>query len=298
MEKNNHPSPLFSGVATALVTPFKNGMPDFEALGRLIDLQIESGVSALVICGTTGEGSTLTEKERGYLIRYAVSRVGGRVPLIAGTGSNDTARAVRYSKEAAAAGADALLVVTPYYNKGTREGLRTHYFSVAEAAKLPTIVYNVPARTGVSLTEEDYDDLFRHSGLVGVKEASGSLALASFLSSREIPFWAGNDSETLPFLSLGAGGVISVLSNLFPKETVEVCRLFQMGNVTEARKRHLRLLPLCRLLFQEVNPVPVKYAMFLQGLCEPDVRLPLTRPSERTARDLCRALSALAEEHE
>jgi 4-hydroxy-tetrahydrodipicolinate synthase len=286
-------SPLFRGAATALVTPFKDGAPDFETLGRLIERQIEAGIDALVVTGTTGEAATLSERERRDVVRFSAATVRGRVPLIAGTGSPSTHTAVRLSCEAAAAGADAVLVVTPYYNKPTPRGIVAHYREIARAAEKPVIVYHVPSRTGTHLSPEDYQALAAIPGIAGIKEAGAPIAdTARTLSllGGSLPLYAGNDAETLPYLSLGAEGVVSVVSNLFPREVAELCRLARAGEWEQGRRLFFRLLPFASLLFSESNPIPVKAALSLLGLSTAEVRLPLTEATEMTKRALQRAL--------
>ena len=285
--------PLFRGAATALVTPFRDGSPDFEALGRLIERQIEAGIDALVITGTTGEAATLSDRERRDVLRFSAATVKGRVPLIAGTGSPSTHTAVRLSCEAAAAGADGLLVVTPYYNKPTPQGLVAHYREIARAAEKPVLVYHVPSRTGTHLSPEDYQALAAIPGIAGIKEAgapTADVARTLSLLSRRIPLYAGNDAETLSHMAMGAEGVVSVVSNLFPREVAELCRLLDGGKWEEGRRLFFRLLPFATLLFSESNPIPVKAALSLMGLCSAEVRLPLTEATEMTKRALQRAL--------
>ena len=295
-EKN---PPVFQGAATALITPFRDGAPDFEALGRLIDRQIVCGIDALVLLGTTGENATLSEKEREDVVRFSLSRIDGRVPAIVGVGSPDTSAAVRYTRFAAKAGADAVLAVTPYYNKGTSRGIREYYRLLAEEG-VPVIVYHVPSRTGVSLSVEDYVALAEIPGIVGIKEAGGDLARAAHTMEavgEKITLYSGNDSETLPFLSLGACGVISVLSNLFPGEVHTLCHRWFEGDVKGSGEVFYRFLPLSRLLFAETNPTPVKCAASLMGLCLPDVRLPLTAATATTAKLLSCELARLGAEN-
>ena len=285
--------PLFRGAATALVTPFRDGSPDFEALGRLIERQIEAGIDALVVTGTTGEAATLSDRERRDVLRFSAATVKGRVPLIAGTGSPSTHTAVRLSCEAAAAGADGLLVVTPYYNKPTPQGLVAHYREIARAAEKPVLVYHVPSRTGTHLSPEDYAALAAIPGIAGIKEAgapTADVARTLSLLSRRIPLYAGNDAETLSHMAMGAEGVVSVVSNLFPREVAELCRLLDGGKWEEGRRLFFRLLPFATLLFSESNPIPVKAALSLMGLCSAEVRLPLTEATEMTKRALQRAL--------
>ena len=285
--------PLFRGAATALVTPFRDGSPDFEALGRLIERQIEAGIDALVVTGTTGEAATLSDRERRDVLRFSAATVKGRVPLIAGTGSPSTHTAVRLSCEAAAAGADGLLVVTPYYNKPTPPGLVAHYREIARAAEKPVLVYHVPSRTGTHLSPEDYAALAAIPGIAGIKEAgapTADVARTLSLLSRRIPLYAGNDAETLSHMAMGAEGVVSVVSNLFPREVAELCRLLDGRKWEEGRRLFFRLLPFATLLFSESNPIPVKAALSLMGLCSAEVRLPLTEATEMTKRALQRAL--------
>ena len=285
--------PLFRGAATALVTPFRDGSPDFEALGRLIERQIEAGIDALVVTGTTGEAATLSDRERRDVLRFSAATVKGRVPLIAGTGSPSTHTAVRLSCEAAAAGADGLLVVTPYYNKPTPLGLVAHYREIARAAEKPVLVYHVPSRTGTHLSPEDYAALAAIPGIAGIKEAgapTADVARTLSLLSRRIPLYAGNDAEILSHMAMGAEGVVSVVSNLFPREVAELCRLLDGGKWEEGRRLFFRLLPFATLLFSESNPIPVKAALSLMGLCSAEVRLPLTEATEMTKRALQRAL--------
>ena len=280
---------IFRGAATALVTPLTADGVDYDALGRLIDTQIEKGISALVIAGTTGESSTLTDEEHRDVIAYAVKRTAGRVPLIAGTGSNDTAYAISLSRFACEAGADALLMVTPYYNKATQKGLITHYTAVADAVTKPIILYNVPSRTGCGLKPETIAELAKHPRIVGVKEASGDLSqiatLASLCGDR-IDIYSGNDDQILPVLSLGGAGVISVLSNFAPYETDQICKKFFAGDTAGALALQLRYLNLIHLLFCEVNPIPAKAAAAAMGICENYLRLPLTPMEESNERRL------------
>ena len=291
--------PLFRGAATALVTPLRDDSPDFEALGRLLERQIEGGIDAIVVTGTTGEAATLSERERRDVIRFAAATVKGRVPLIAGTGSPSTHAAVRLSCEAAAAGADGLLVVTPYYNKPTREGLLAHYREIAGAAEKPVFVYHVPSRTGTRLSPEDYLALSAIPGIAGIKEAGAppaDVAETMALLAGRLPLYSGNDAELPCHMALGAEGIVSVVSNLFPREVASLCRLLREGNWEEGRRLYYRLLPFATLLFSESNPIPVKAALSLMGLCRAEVRLPLSEASERTKRALARALDVWEKE--
>ncbi len=269
---------VFRGAAVAIVTPFKNNTVDYEVLGRLIDRQIESSTDAIVICGTTGESSTLTDEEHRECIRYCVERVAGRVPVIAGTGSNDTDYAIDLSRYACDVGVDALLLVTPYYNKATPKGLIKSFTAVADATNKPIILYNVPSRTGVNITIPVYKELAKHERIVAAKEASGNISAIAELFAEcgeSLDIYSGNDDQIVPILSLGGKGVISVLSNVVPRETHDICQLYFDGKTAEAAALQLKLLKLANTLFCEVNPVPVKTAMGLLGLCSDEMRLPL-----------------------
>ncbi len=279
MKKNS----IFEGVATALITPLDENGVNYEKLGKLIDWQIEEGINALVICGTTGESSTLTDEEHRAVIKYAVDRVAKRVPVIAGTGSNDTPYAIDLTRFSCEAGADAVLVVTPYYNKTTQEGLVQMYNAIADASTVPVILYNVPSRTGVNIEPETYLRLAEHPMICAIKEANGNisaLAKTASLVGDKLDIYSGNDDEIVPAMSLGGKGVISVLSNLLPRKTVEICKSFAEGDVTRAREIQLELLPLINALFSEVNPIPVKSAMAHMGFCDNYLRLPLVKMSE------------------
>ena len=274
---------VFRGAATALITPLTDTGVDYAAFGKLIDWQIEQGINGLVIAGTTGEGATLTYQEHEECIRFAVERAAGRVPIIAGSGSNDTSRAITLSKFSCRAGADALLVVTPYYNKATQKGLIASYTAIADAVDRPIILYNVPSRTGVNIEPATYAALAEHPNIVGIKEASGNfskLAETVMLVGDTIDIYSGNDDQVVPLLSMGGSGVISVLSNVMPAATVEMCRKFFDGDVAGSAKMQCDLLPLINALFSEVNPIPVKAAMAAMGWCENIVRLPLTPMEE------------------
>ena len=271
---------VFTGAATAVVTPMKgNGEVDYEAFGRLIDWQIAEGIDAIVAAGTTGEGSTLSDEEHRRVLKYCVDRVAGRVPVIAGTGSNDTAYAIELTKYACEIGADAMLLVTPYYNKATQKGLIASFRAVADVSAKPCILYNVPSRTGCNLLPETVSVLADHPNIVAIKEASGNISqiaqLAALCGDRS-DIYSGNDDQIVPILSLGGKGVISVLSNPMPKATAEMCRRFFAGDVAGAAKMQLELLPFIGALFCEVNPIPVKAAMAAMGYGENVLRLPLT----------------------
>lgn len=270
---------VFTGVATALITPLYDGGIDFDLFGRLIDWQIESGVDAIVACGTTGESSTLTDEEHREVIKYAVERVGGRIPVIAGTGSNDTEYAISLTKYACEVGADACLVVTPYYNKATQNGLVEMFTKIADAGTKPVILYNVPSRTGVNIKPETCKILAEHENICAIKEASGDISQVAKIASvvgDKMDIYSGNDDQIVPIMSLGGKGVISVLSNIMPSETAKMCRSFLSGDIRKSRELQLKLLPLINALFSEVNPIPVKAAMSKMGWCEDFVRLPLT----------------------
>ena len=286
---------VFSGVATALVTPFSGGEIDLSSLRRLIDMQIDCGIEALVIGGTTGEAATMSDGERYSLYAFAKECIGGRARLILGTGTNDTRVALAHTRYAEEIGADAALLVTPYYNKGTEEGIFRHYSTIASECAIPQILYNVPSRTGVNLGFNLLARLAEHENIVGIKEASDSLdRLVSLSAMREaLPLYSGNDSQIYPTLALGGSGVISVISNLLPRETARIYTLFTEGRFEESLALQHRLLPLIQALFAETNPAPVKYAMAELGLIPGEVRLPLAEPRESTRAEIRRALSNL-----
>ena len=280
---------VFTGAATAIITPFKNGQVDYEAYGRMIDWQIAEGIDAIVTVGTTGEGPTLTDAEHKEVIRFCVEKVAGRVPVIAGTGSNDIAYAIELTKYACRVGADAMLLVTPYYNKATQKGLIASFTAIADASTKPCILYNVPSRTGCNIAPETCAVLAKHPNIVAVKEASGNIsqvAKIAHLCGDELDIYSGNDDQIIPILSLGGKGVISVLSNLLPKETSEMCRQYLTGNLAAATEMQLKYLPLVDALFCEVNPIPVKAAMAAMGYCENSLRLPLTTMEENHEKTL------------
>ena len=269
---------IFKGVATALITPFKDGKIDYPSLKNIIEFQIQSGIDALLINGTTGESATLSECEKRDLISFTVKEVGGRVPLIAGTGSNNTEKALNLSKFALDVGIDAILVVTPYYNKASNEGLIEHYQKIAQNVDIPLILYNVPSRTGVNVPLSVYDILAEEENIVGVKEANPSVSDFGKLiqkCSDRLDVYTGNDELITPTLALGGCGAISVVSNILPKETREICSLYFEGRVSEATALQLKLLPLIGALFSEVNPIPIKALMSHVGFCKEEYRLPL-----------------------
>ncbi|WP_296627248.1 4-hydroxy-tetrahydrodipicolinate synthase [uncultured Negativibacillus sp.] len=284
---------IFTGAGVAIITPMNSDESiNFEKLGQLIDFQIDNGADAIVICGTTGESAAMTDQEHVDSIAYAVEHVAGRVPVIAGAGSNHTSYAVWMSKEAKRVGADALLHVTPYYNKTSQLGLIRHFNAVADATDLPIILYNVPSRTGVNITPATYRELAKHPNIVAAKEASGNIsqiAQIAQLCGDELDLYSGNDDQIVPLLSLGAKGVISVLSNIMPRQTHDICRLFFEGKIAESRALQLKLLPLINALFSDVNPIPVKEAMNLMGWECGECRLPLVSMQPQ-AKEPLRAL--------
>ena len=270
---------VFKGAATAIITPFKNNKIDYTAFAHLIDWQIAEGIDAIVVCGTTGEGSTLSDEEHREAIKFAVDHIAGRVPVIAGTGSNDIAYAIDLTKFSCEVGADAMLVVTPYYNKATQRGLYESFMAIANASTKPIILYNVPSRTGCNLLPATVAKLAEHPNIVAIKEACGNIsqiAEVAALTRGKLDIYSGNDDQIVPVLSLGGKGVISVLSNLMPRATSEMCHKFMAGDVAGSAEMQLNLLDLVSALFCEVNPIPVKAAMAAMGYCENTLRLPLT----------------------
>ena len=270
---------VFTGAATAIVTPLTKDGVDYEQFGRLIDWQIAEGISAIVAVGTTGEGSTLSDKEHKEAIKFCVDRVAGRVPVIAGTGSNDTAYAIELTKFSCEVGADAMLLVTPYYNKATQRGLIESFRAIADASTKPCILYNVPSRTGCNLLPESVAALADHPNIVAIKEASGNISQVAELAALvgdKIAIYSGNDDQIVPIMSLGGKGVISVLSNIMPAATQKMCMDYLEGRCAEALASQLKLLPLINALFCEVNPIPVKAAVAAMGYCDNYLRLPLT----------------------
>lgn len=280
---------VFTGAAAAMVTPFAaDDTIDYPSFGHMIDRQISCGIDALVVCGTTGEAATLTGNEYRAILRYTVDMVQDRVPVIAGCGSNDTVTAVEHARCACTLGVDALLAVTPYYNKASPSGLIRHFTAIADASDKPVILYNVPSRTGVDIPLSVYRALAAHERIVGVKEASGNVAKAAQIASvcgQDFALYSGSDELALPILSIGGRGVISVVANLLPRETHLLCERYFRGDTDGAREMQLSLLPLIDALFSEVNPIPVKTACGMLGLCRPDLRLPLCEmePAHRAA---------------
>ncbi len=280
---------VFTGAASAIITPFKNDKIDYEAFEKLLNWQIDEGIDAIVVCGTTGEASTLTDEEHKDAIKFAVDTVAGRVPVIAGTGSNDTAYAIEMTQFACEAGADAMLVVTPYYNKATQNGLIKMFTAIADASTKPIILYNVPSRTGCNILPATAAKLAEHENIVAIKEASGNIsqiAELAHLVGDKLDIYSGNDDQIVPILALGGKGVISVLSNPMPKATSKLCHDFFAGDLKASMQAQLDLIPFINALFSEVNPIPVKAAMAAMGFCENSLRLPLTEMEEAHAEKL------------
>ena len=273
---------IFTGSGVALVTPFNENGVDYEALGKLIDFQIENNTDAIIICGTTGEASTMPDSEHLTVIEFAVKRVAGRIPVIAGTGSNDTTHGIELAKEAEKLGVDGLLLVTPYYNKATQKGLILHYSAIANAVKIPIILYNVPSRTGLKIDIATAKELSKIENIVGFKEASGDMSYATQLAAEcpELTMYSGNDDLNVPIMSIGGKGCISVLANVMPKETHDMCAKYLEGDVKGALKLQLDLLDLIKTLFIEVNPIPAKTALNLMGMNAGVLRLPLCDMNE------------------
>lgn len=280
---------IFKGVATALITPFnENKSIDFVSFGKIIDSQLESGVNALVVCGTTGEASTLNYEERKALIKYAKNKVKGKVPIIAGAGSNNFEVSKKLMSDAVESGADACLMVTPYYNKTTQKGLIEIFKAYSEISPVPVMAYNVPSRTGVAFTSDTYQEIEKFENIVAVKEADGDVN--KFAETRakckDMVFYSGNDSCIIPFMSLGAQGVISVLSNVFPTQTVETCQKFFDNDIINASRMQIELTPLIKAMFSAVNPIPVKYVAYKMGLCKNELRLPLVPLDKENCKKL------------
>ena len=278
---------VFTGAATAIITPMKENGVDYGAFEKLIEFQIANSIDAIVVCGTTGEASTLTDDEHKECIRFCVEKVAGRVPVIAGTGSNDTAYAMELTKYACEVGADAILLVTPYYNKATQAGLVKSFVAVADVSTKPIILYNVPSRTGCNILPATAAILAEHPNIVAIKEASGNIsqiAELAALTRGKLDIYSGNDDQIVPILSLGGKGVISVLSNPMPRETHDICQKFFDGDIAGSAQLQLDLLPFVNALFSEVNPIPVKACMEAMGYCGEEIRLPLT-PMEDAHRE-------------
>lgn len=286
---------VFKGIATALITPFDGDKVSYDAFGRLIDWQIEQGINALVVAGTTGEASTLTDDEHRDVIAYAVKRANGRVPVIAGTGSNDTGYALDLTRCACEAGADAVLVVTPYYNKCTQKGLVKMFTKIADSSDAPVILYNVPSRTGVNIESATYEALADHENIVGIKEANGNISKIVDTMARvrgKLDLYSGNDDQIVPLMSLGGVGAISVLSNIMPKQTVEISDAVFAGDYERAAMLQCKYHSLIDSLFCEVNPIPVKAAMAAMGFCENSLRLPLTEMDEANEKKMLSLMKA------
>ena len=288
--------PVFTGAAVAIITPMNtDGSVNYDELGRIIDDQIAHSTDAIVICGTTGESPTLTDEEHTECIRYTVKKAAGRVPVIAGTGSNDTKYAIWLSQQAEADGADALLLVTPYYNKTSQAGLLAHYTAIADAVHIPCILYNVPSRTGCNLTPATLAELAKHPNINAVKEASGNISQVAEIAAAcgtELNIYSGNDDQVVPLLSLGGKGVISVVSNVKPELMHDCCKAWFDGDTRKACQLQLEILPLADALFCEVNPIPVKYAMNVLGWNAGACRLPLVEPSDAHKEKIEQALAA------
>lgn len=288
---------LFTGAATALVTPFKDdGSIDFDTFGKFIEYQIDGGIDAVVVCGTTGEGSTLSDEEHKKLIRYCVKKVDGKVPVIAGTGSNDTNYGIQLSKFAESEGVDGLLVITPYYNKTTQRGLIRHFNMIADSVSVPCILYNVPSRTGVNIQPNTYYELSKHENIIAFKEANGNIAditKTMSLVGNNLTLYSGDDDQIVPLLSVGGKGVISVLSNIFPGEVHRLCKAFFEGNLEESRNIQFKYLDLINALFCEVNPIPVKTALGYLEICSDRMRMPLVEMDPVNREKLISALEAV-----
>lgn len=286
---------VFKGAGVAIVTPMKaNGEVNYERFADLIEFQIENGTDAIIVCGTTGEASTLSHEEHLDVIKYCTEKVAGRVPVIAGTGSNSTETAVYLSTEAEKYGVDGLLLVSPYYNKATQNGLYTHFKTVADAVKLPIILYNVPSRTGCNILPDTIVRLVTEvENIVGVKEASSNISQIARLAAKaggKVDIYSGNDDQIVPILSLGGIGVISVLSNIAPRQTHDICEKYFAGDVKGSMELQLKAMDLCDALFCEVNPIPVKKALNLMGMEAGGLRLPLTEMEETNAKKLEKAM--------
>lgn len=286
---------IFTGAAVAIVTPMnKDGSVNYGKLGEIIDSQINGGTDGVVICGTTGESSTLTDEEHIECIRFAVKHTAGRVPVIAGTGSNDTAYAVEMSKDAEKAGANALLLVTPYYNKTSQRGLAAHFTAIADAVNIPIILYNVPSRTGCKIEISTYKELSKHKNIVAAKEACGDISLVAQLAAEtDLDIYSGNDDQVVPIMALGGKGVISVASNIIPKEMHDMTKYALEGDFKAAAEMQLKYLGLIKALFCDVNPIPVKEAMNLMGMEVGECRLPLIKPEQSKIDLLKKEMSAV-----
>ncbi|SDZ98423.1 4-hydroxy-tetrahydrodipicolinate synthase [Oribacterium sp. KHPX15] len=278
---------IFKGAGVALITPFhEDGSVNYDKLAELVEEQVEGGTDAIIACGTTGEASTMSEKEHMDVVRFIIEKVAHRIPVIAGTGSNCTATAIELSKQAEKDGADGVLLVTPYYNKATQNGLIKHFTAIADSISIPCILYNIPSRTGVTIQPETMAFLYNNvKNIVGVKDATGNIEMSTKLMTlvdKDFALYSGDDDEVVPLLALGGSGVISVLSNVAPRETHEICQKWFDGDVKGSLDAQLKAFPLIKALFAEVNPIPVKAAMNLQGKKVGSLRLPLTEASDAT----------------
>lgn len=284
---------IFKGSGVAIVTPFQDGKVDYTAFTRLIELQIISGTDAIIVCGTTGEAATLTPEERTEVIRFCVERVDGRIPVIAGTGSNNTAHAIDLSREAEALGVDGLLIVTPYYNKTSQAGLVAHYGAICEQVRLPVLVYNVPSRTGINVLPATMKAIMEEcENVVGIKEASGNIEQIVNLAALcpKLDIYSGNDDHVLPVLSVGGKGVISTIANVVPSEVHNLCMAYFAGKMDIARKIQFSLLPIWKAAFSETNPIPIKTMMHMMELCSDELRLPLVPPRKENRDMMKKAL--------
>ena len=284
----------FTGSGVAIITPFDGLKTNYDELGKLIEYHIENNTDAIIICGTTGEASTMPDEEHLAAIKYTVEKAAGRITVIAGTGSNDTAHAIELSKKAEEYGVDGILSVTPYYNKTTQKGLIAHFTAIANAIKIPVILYNVPSRTGMSFAIDTLKELAKVENIVAIKEASGNISQVvqiKALCRDKIDIYSGNDDQIVPILSLGGAGVISVLSNVMPKETSDICKLYFEGKVKESAELQIKLCDLINALFVEVNPIPVKTALRLMGYNVGKLRMPLSEMTEKNLETLKTALN-------
>lgn len=286
---------MFRGSCVALVTPFKDGKIDEEGLERLLDFHLENGTDAVLLCGTTGEAATLSLEERLRIIEIGVKKLKGKLPILGGCGTNSTSTTIELTKEVKKVGADAGLIVCPYYNKPTQQGLYEHFKKVSDEVDFPIIIYNIPSRTGVNILPQTVIKLVKDcKNIIGIKDAAKDLAQTTKMMevvSERFQIWSGDDSLTLPMLSIGASGVISVIANILPKEMHDMCHAFLNGEIEKAKKYHLKMLTLMEAMFLETNPIPVKSALEIMGLCSSEVRLPLVRASEKTTQTLRKLLS-------
>lgn len=284
---------MFSGVYTALITPFKNDKVDYDAFGAIIEDQYKNGVDGIVPCGTTGESPTLSYEEHEEVVEFCAKQAKGKMKVLAGTGSNSTDEAIHFTQFAKKVGCDGALIVSPYYNKPTQKGLYIHYKTIADTVDMPIVIYNIAGRTSVNIEPATFAKLCRDcKNIIGVKEASGSLDQMSAIKSLvpEIEMLSGDDTLTLPLYAIGGQGVISVLSNILPKEVVSLVRAIESGNLKEAQKIHYKLLPLVKAMFIETNPIPVKTAASMLGLCSPELRLPMCEMEETNKNKLEKAM--------